>query len=110
VTVKNEQESLFGNTIFWYDTFTYWCWTRSTGVISGVSTGWRIRDVDGAWSWNGEVSVNKYFYQWRSGYTKSGYYHERTGHFSYAFKFSNNLYPTNILRSHRNGTWTWWTD
>lgn len=111
VTVRNEKESTFGSTLYWFNTWTEWCWNRTTKVVSSVSTGWSINDVDSLQVWHGVVNDQRYFYSWQAGASKSGYYHYKQGHFENCFLVAcgANTYPSNTLRSFANGTWSWST-
>ena len=110
VTVTNVVHTLLGFTAYKFITWTSWCWTRSTRTISSVDTGWSITDVDSQYYWKGMVNTSRRFYEWSSGYAKSGYYHYRMGQFdNCVLKYGciGTSYPENTLRSHSDGTWTW---
>ena len=112
VTVRNEKESdILGETVFWFNTWTRWCWNRATKTINGVSTSWYIEDVDPLYSWQGLIVDNTEYYSWYSGYSESGYEHEKQGHFEWCISdwVCGNIYPRNVLWSHSNGTWSWTT-
>ena len=111
VTVNNEKESTFGGTLYWFHTWTEWCWNRTNSTISSVRTGWYNTDVDWAQEWRGLTNDQRYFYAWISGKSTSGYYHYKQGHFVNCAGpiCGANTYPTNTLRSYSNGTWSWTT-
>lgn len=111
VTVRNEKESdILGETVFWFNTWTRWCWNRAAKTINGVSTGWYIEDIDPLYTWKGLIVDNTEYYSWYSGYPKSGYKHEKQGHFQWCITWAcGNVYPRNVLWSHSNGTWSWST-
>lgn len=109
VTVRNEEESMLGFTVFWFNTWTQWCWNRSAKVVSNVSSGWHLEDVSQFWEWREMLIDNGEFYSWYSEYSTSGYRHEKQGHLEncvYAICGADS-YPRNILWSHSNGTWSW---
>ena len=113
VTVRNEKESdILGETVFWFNTWTRWCWNRAAKTISDVSTGWYLEDVDIIYQWRGLIFDSTEFYSWYSGYPTSGYRHEKQGHFEWCITqlgCIGNVYPRNVLWSHSNGTWSWYT-
>lgn len=111
VTVHNYTRSLIFHTIiFGYHTWTSWCWQRSAYSVSGVSTNYYVSDLDPTIDWVGEASHDLRYYAWTSGKASSGYWHYRMGHFQQCYPWScANLYPSNTLRSHSDGTWTWAT-
>lgn len=110
-TVRNEDESaIYHATLYWYITWTYWCWDRSDKRTYNIDTGYRIEDVDPTWSWEGNVYRDLHFYEWLSGYTRSGHWHERMGHLQNCFTvLCSNNYPVNKGRVHSDGTWSWTT-
>lgn len=111
VTVSNEKESLLGFTLFWFHTWTSWCWDRNARTISSVSTGWYLSGVDGTRQWNSMIVDNTRYYQWIPGYSTSGYEHQKQGHLqSCPSGCIINNYPQNWLWSHSDGTWSWETD
>lgn len=110
VTVSNEKKTYFGNTLFWFHTWTSWCWNRSARTISDVGTGWYLTEVDWARGWNSMIVDNTGYYHWISGYPTSGYEHEKQGHLQgcvIRYECLSNHYPYNTLRSHSDGTWSW---
>lgn len=110
VTVRNETESPTGATVFNFNIWTYWCNNGYTHKVYSISTGWYLSNVDWAVTWQGLVSTSRHYYQFRSGWPYSGYYHGRMGHFTQSWPwFTNNSYPVAKLWSHSNGTWTWGT-
>ena len=112
-TVSNEKESLFGVTMFWFHTWTSWCWDRSARTISNVRTGWYLTEVEVTREWNSMLIDNRGYYQWIPGYSKSGYEHQKQGHVQGCFGRYGcffNEYPQNWIRSHSDGTWSWETD
>lgn len=112
VTVHNEAETLLGFTAYYFDTWTRWCWTRSTARVYDVTHGWDIHSVDSQQYWKGIVNKETHLYDWKSGDSDSGYYHMRQGQFeNCVLKYGciGTTYPKNIIRSHSDGTWTWAT-
>jgi len=112
VTVNNEKETTLGFTMFWFHTWTSWCWDRSTKTISDVQTGWYLSDVDWTRQWNSMIVDNVRYYQWEQGSPKSGYEHEKQGHLQGcvgSYGCLSNHYPHNRLWSHSDGTWSWET-
>lgn len=115
VTVNNEGVSPnFGWHVYWYRTWTHWCWNRSTQNIYDVQTGWTIDDVAPFTFWMGENSNELIFYDYATndGHPRSAYKHYRQGRFDNCpIKFGcvESLYPANTLRSYYNGTWAWST-
>ena len=81
VTVRNKKETLLGFTAYWFNTWTSWCWNRSSWTITNVETGFFLEDVDPLHFWQGLVFDDTRFYAWQPGYSKSGYWHEKQGHF-----------------------------
>jgi hypothetical protein len=111
VTVHNyEKSAVFHTTLFGYHTWTSWCWNRAGHSVSSVATGYYISDLDWSISWEGEASRDLRYYAWTGGYAHSGYWHYRMGHFQQCYPWTCvNIYPSNTLRSHSDGTWTWAT-
>lgn len=109
VTVNNEKESTFGATLYYFHTWTNWCWNRTNKTVSSVTTGWSLSQVDWAQEWRGVINDTRYFYAWQSGASKSGYFHEKIGHFVNCLGpvCGAQTYPKNTLRSYSNGTWSW---
>ena len=114
VTVKNEAETVLGFTAYYYNTWTSYCWTRSTQTVYNVSNGWSITDVDPQQNWIGEVDKELLFYDYgtNDGHPRSAYKHWRKGHFENVvpvYGTWNHTYPTNTIRAYYNGTWAWAT-
>ena len=112
VTVRNEKETTFGFTAYWFNTWTYWCWNRENRTISDVETDWYLDDVDDFQEWQGILVDNTHYFNWYYGYPTSGYYHEKQGHFKNCIPHigcTANSYPRNQLWSHSDGTWSWKT-
>ncbi len=112
VTIRNEKESVLGFTLYWFNTWTEWCWSRASKRVSSVSTGYSLEDVDGVLVWQGLIVNDTRSYNWLSGYPSSGYWHEKQGHFQNCVPQVGcyaNSYPRNILKSHSDGTWYWRT-
>lgn len=112
VTVRNEKETVFGFTAYWFNTWTRWCWNRANRTIDNVTTGWYLDDVDQFQEWQGLLVDLGYFFYWKSGYSTSGFYHEKQGHFMNCIPNIGcvaNSYPRNQLWSHSDGTWRWRT-
>ncbi len=112
VTVHNEKETLLGKTAYWFNTWTRWCWNRADRIIYDVTTGFYLSDVDPFYYWRGLIVDNTYHFSWYSGYPKSGYRHEKQGHFENCIvKYGciSSSYPYNLLYSYSNGTFTWHT-
>lgn len=110
VTVNNYERSLFGATLFGYHTWTSWCWNRAAYSVSNITTGFYLSDVDVTWEWAGEVTRDLRFYPWAQGHSNSGYWNYRMGHFRQCWPWTCvHKYPSNTLRSHSDGTWTWST-
>ena len=112
VTVKNEKKDHLGFSVFWFNTWTSWCWDRSTWTTYDVSTGYFLDDVDPLYEWRDLIVDHADFYRWQTGFPESGYRHEKQGHFEYCVPkllCIGSFYPRNILKSHSDGTWTWST-
>ena len=112
VIVRNEKETTFGFTAYWFNTWTYWCWNRANRTISDVETDWHLEDVDEFQEWRNMLVDNTYFFYWYDGYATSGYYHEKQGHFKNCIPHigcTSNSYPRNQLWSYADGTWSWKT-
>lgn len=112
VTVRNEKETLLGKTAYWFNTWTYWCWNRADRTVANVRTGSYLNDVDSLYNWRGLIIDNTDHFSWCSGYSESGYHHEKQGHFeNCVVKYGciSNSYPYNLLYSYSNGTFTWHT-
>lgn len=115
VTVNNEGVSPnFGWHIYWYRTWTRWCWNRSTQTVYDVTNGYSFDDVASFTFWKGETNNEFGFYDYstNNGYPRSAYKHYRQGSFDNCpIKFGcvETLYPSNTLRSYYNGTWAWST-
>ena len=112
ITVNNEKESLLRFTLFWYHTWTSWCWNRSAKTTYSIATGWSISDVDPTFEWQGNILEYGNHYSWSAGYPESGYAHERQGHFKQCIWVGcvGNYYPHNWLYSFSNGTYSWRTE
>ena len=112
VTVRNEKETLLGLTAYWLNTWTKWCWNLGNRTISDVETGWHLDDVDPLYTWRGLIVDEESYFAWIAEYGKSGYRHEKQGHFEICLPdvvCIGNYYPRNLLRSHSDGTWSWET-
>ena len=111
VTVNNYTRSLIFHTIILgYHTWTYWCWNRASYSVNSVSTNYYISHLDPTIDWVGEAARDLRYYAWLAGHSSSGYWHYRMGHFQQCYPWTcANLYPSNTLRSHSDGTWTWAT-
>jgi hypothetical protein len=100
--------------VYWYHTWTRWCWNRATQNVYDVSTGWYIDDVASFTFWRGENNneLGWYDYSTNNGYPRSAYKHYRQGAFDNCpvrFGCVETLYPANTLRSYYNGTYAWST-
>jgi len=114
VTVRNETESTLGFTTYWFNTWTRWCWNRSTQVVYDVTHGWFLEDVDVVAEWQGIVKKELLFYDYSTndGHPRSAFKHYRMGKFKLCVPSIGcyaTLYPANLLRSYYNGTWVWQT-
>lgn len=113
VTVNNEGVSPnLGTTVFWFRTWTRWCWTRSTQTVYDVSSGWTIDDVAPFTYWRGinNKELGFYDYSTNDGHPRSAYKNYRQGSFENCpLKIGcvGMRYPSNTLRSYYNGTWAW---
>lgn len=110
-TVTNKKYSYSGTDhLYSYITKTSWCWNRSAKSVSSVSTDWDFYCDNGHIKWDGEANRDTYHYNW-NGTWNSGYYHWRKGAFTNDFGpwTWGHSYPTNTIRSHSDGTWTWAT-
>jgi hypothetical protein len=114
VTLDNRKYSITGiDHMYTYTTTTHWCWNRSSKTVSSVTRDWDFYIDNDTVYWRGQVDLDADFYAWSSGYSRSGYIHARKGEFENCiFKYgcTGTSYPKNIIRSHSDGTWTWWTD
>ena len=112
VTVRNRAETLLEYTAYRFNTWTYWCWNRQNRTISNVRTGWYLSDVDSQFIWREMLIDNTHYFAWYSGYSTSGYKHEKQGRIENCllhYGCIGNTYPRNILYSYSNGTWSWYT-
>ncbi len=112
VTVNNEKETLLGNTAYWFHTWTYWCWNRANRTVSNVNTGAYLSGVDPFFFWRGIIIDNTNYFSRYFGYSRSGYLHEKQGHFENCivrYGCISNSYPHNLLHTYSNGTFTWQT-
>lgn len=112
IKVRNEVETLLGDTAYWYITWTQWCWDRAAHEASGVETGQYFEDVNSFFYYRGLANQDERFYAWQSGYNKSGFWHERQSAWeNCVVKYGciSMTYPRNVLRSHADGTYTWTT-
>lgn len=114
VTVKNHESTTLGFTAYNFNTWTRWCWNRSTQTVYDVTKGWTISDVDPLFYWRGIVNSEFVFYDYSTndGHPRSAYKNYQQGHFEdCVLKYGciGQLYPTNTLRSYYNGTWAWTT-
>lgn len=116
VTVKNEHETTLGQTAFYFNQVTRWCWDRDAGRVHDVSLGYYMEKVAPTYIYRGHTSHNRYFYEYRSGYKNSGYISDRQARFENCVPTPTgqlclgSYYPRNITRAHDNGTWSWWTN
>lgn len=115
VTVVNKASTWLGAAAYKFNTWTYWCWTRSTQVVSKISVGWSISEVDSQYVWQGIVNteLDRYDYSTNDGHPYSAFKHYRQGRFeNCALKFGciGTVYPANTLRSYYDGTWAWRTE
>lgn len=109
-TVRNKGETVLGYTAYWYNTWTQWCWNRSDHVVSDVVTGQYFEDVASTMYYRRLVVDDQRFYAWKSGYNKSGHWHERQAQWENCIaKYGciSNDYPRNIIRAHSDGTFSW---
>ena len=113
-TLKNKKFSYSGTDhLYTYTTYTSWCWNRAAKQISNVGTGYRQLPDNSSVIWRGEVLKELHFYSWSPGNTSSGYYHYRQGSFENCYPITGCIgssHPENIIRSHSDGTYTWWTN
>jgi hypothetical protein len=114
VTVSNRTSTLLGFTAYRFNTWTDWCWNRLTQVVSNVTTGWNISDVNNQEYWRGinNTEYDYYDYSTNDGHPYSAFKHYRQGRFeNCVLKYGciGVTYPTNTLRSYYNGTWAWST-
>jgi hypothetical protein len=110
VTVHNRGESISGDLVYMYNTWTEWCWDRASRKITSVRTKDYLSHVASSMYYRGVVGSDERFYNWRSGYNKSGHWHERQSHWENCIaKYGcvSNDYPRNIIRAHSDGTYTW---
>lgn len=109
VTISNRAKTVVGKTAYRYNTWTRWCWTRSSERIHrGVKTGWSISSVDGFQYWRGQVRKVTNFYDAgaNNNRPRSGFRHYRQGRFeNCVVKYGciQTSYPANSLRSYSNG-------
>lgn len=64
VTVHNKKNSYLGALMYTWDTWTEWCWTRSTQRIYNVSTGQRFYPDTTTIDWHGVIDKEKIFYDY----------------------------------------------
>lgn len=97
-----------GSNLYTYAEWTYWCWNRSSQIVSNVSTGWSVSPGTFV-GWEGTVTVEKLFYDYgtNDGHPRSAYKHYRKGHLQYNFPPFYNYYPELLIRSYYNGTYVW---
>lgn len=115
VTINNEVRTALGFTAYRYHTWTRWCWDRTPQVVSDVSTGWFISDIDPFFYWRGNINKELVFYDYSTndGHPRSAYKHYRMGQFDNCVIKQgciSTTYPVNTLRSYYNGTFVWETD
>lgn len=115
VTISNRATTYTGKTAYRYNTWTRWCWTRSTQRIhAGGSNGFFVSEADAFQYWRGQVASNRYFYDAgaNDGHPRSAFYHYRQGRFEncvLTYGCVQTTYPTNVIRSYANGTYAWST-
>lgn len=113
VTVHNKRDSYFGALMYTWDTWTSWCWTRSTQNIYNVSTGQRFYPDTTTIDWHGVVDSEKIFYDYstNNGYPRSAYKNWQQAKVSNVVMGATvgTIYPENLIRSYYNGTWVWST-
>lgn len=108
--VKNRGESITGDLVYKYNTWTQWCWNRSDRAITSVRTGEYLSNVASTMYYRGIVGQDERFYAWRSGFNKSGHWHERQVQMENCvlrYGCISNDYPRNVIRAHSDGTYTW---
>jgi hypothetical protein len=115
VTVKNKSETVLGITVYHFNTWTRWCWTRSAGVVRDVTSGWFISDVDSQYYWKGITNKELGFYDYSTNdaHPVSAYKNYRQGQFENCvlrYVCIGAEYPANTLRSYSNGIWVWKTN
>lgn len=109
-TIYNEVETALGATAYVYNTWTQWCWRRSSHAVSDVTTGQYLSDVDPFFKYRGIVSQDERPYAWQTGYNKSGHWHERQIEMeNCVYACLGSTFPRNVLRVHSDGTYTWRT-
>ena len=111
VTLRNRATTLLGHTAYRFITWTYWCWNRADRTVFDVRTGWYLSDVDSQHIWREMIIDNTNHFSWYSGYSTSGYKHEKQGRIEnciFHYGCILNLYPRNVLYSYSNGTWSWY--
>ena len=109
-TVKNRGESITGTLVYKYNTWTEWCWNRADHAVTTVKTGQYLSDVASTMYYRGLTGQDERFYAWRSGFNKSGHWHERQAHFENCvvrYGCISSDYPRNVIRAHSDGTYTW---
>jgi len=101
--------------VYVYQTWTEWCWTRSTQRVYAVDTGWRLPLVKSGIEWAGEVNHDEGFFDFGEddGHPISGYEHYRQGHFKIGplwspVPWTTHSYPWNDQHVYYNGTAKTW--
>lgn len=96
-----------------YITWLRWCWNRSAGITDGFQYDFHLKDVAWTFYYRGNVTKTGIYYEYRRGYSKSGFrYHRQDRVENCVFRYGciSNTYPSNVIRGHSDGTYSWWTD
>lgn len=114
MTVTNKTKTVLGFTAYDFKTWTRWCWNRSSQVVSDVTKGYALANVDSQQYWRGIVNKEFTFYDYSTNNRKprSAYKNYQQGRFeNCVLKYGciGSTYPANTLRSSYNGTWAWST-
>jgi hypothetical protein len=114
VTVHNRRSSYLGALMFTWDTWTNWCWTRSTQNIYNVSHGQRFYPDTTFIDWQGVIDSEYGFYDYSTndGHPRSAYKNWQQAKVTNIVLGATvgTIYPVNLIRSYYNGTYVWSAD
>jgi hypothetical protein len=114
VTVHNRRSSYLGALMFTWDTWTNWCWTRSTQTIYNVSHGQRFYPDTTFIDWQGVIDSEYGFYDYSTndGHPRSAYKNWQQAKVTNVLLGATvgTIYPVNLIRTYYNGTYVWSAD
>ncbi|GAA1628998.1 hypothetical protein ACFQY4_43855 [Catellatospora bangladeshensis] len=108
VTVGFTRKTLYGATQFRFQQSAYWCWKNNAITGTPSVTAW-VSNTDGI-HYVRSITWDKYFYQYKSGISKSGYVSQanlaiETCVVTYGCVWME--YPNIKIVPHGNGTYSW---